>query len=337
MRKLLSAIPTRNGRDNFLQHDQINGDTSPILVVDTAFDLATIPVIGVLLLLSLISLSFIFHLRLRSRGACRLREFNNLWTIRVLLVFFISHWAINEIIRLPFFRRRYFFPFLPTLTLWQQDDLCKLHVVFSLGFTEPGFLIALFFLISESIKKQNRSEMRTFLWVLLMCLPTFILQTIVVFSIPQLPSMMTRSSFLSVDDGGNKSMTCTYPLLSSMVFGAFGVVYSVGLLISCWRVCSLVINKKMKLRIKVLGWTVMMSLLVESLLLLGVVGFGKPESMWYGGALLGMFVSVAVCGGVAEIVLVIKPIVEALVVAGDNNCQWNPVLRYLHPVEDRIT
>ncbi|KVH87678.1 hypothetical protein Ccrd_025028 [Cynara cardunculus var. scolymus] len=201
---------------------------------------------------------------------------------------------------------------------------------------EPGFLITLFFLISESVKKQNPSQIGAVLRVLFMSLPTLILQTVVVFFNPlkaQLPWMMIRSSFLSVDESGNKSMRCTYPLLSSIVFGAFGVVYSVGLLICCWRVVSLVINKKMKLRIEVLGWTVMMSVLVESLLL-GVVGIWKPESIWYGGVLLGMFVSVAICGGVAEIVLVIKPIVEALVAAGDY-CQWNPVVRYMQPVEDR--
>lgn len=340
MRKLLSAFP-RNGRDDFLpiifislQHDQINDTSSPILITDTALDFATIPVIGLILLLSLISLSFIFHLRLRSH---QLPEFNYLWTVRLLLVFFISHWAINEIIRLPFFRRRYFSPLVPTLTFSEQDDLCKLHVVFSLGFTEPGFLIALFFLINESLRKQ-KSETGAVCWVLLMTLPTFILQTIVVFFFnplfkAHLPPVMVESSFLSVDEDGNKSMICTYPLLSSIVFGAFGITYSACLLVSCWRVVSLVINKGMKSRITGLGWTVMTSLSVESLLL-GVLGLGKPESIWYEGVLLGMFASVAICGGVAEIVLVIKPILEALAAAGDD-CASNPVVRYLQPVEDR--
>ncbi|KAJ9539575.1 hypothetical protein OSB04_026081 [Centaurea solstitialis] len=295
MRKLLSAFP-RNGRDDFLpiitlQHDQIDDTSSPILITDTALDFATIPVIGAILVLSLVSLSFIFHLRLRSR---QLPEFNYLWTVRLLLVFFISHWAINEIIRLPFFRRRYFSPLVPSLTFSEQDDLCKLHVVFSLGFMEPGFLIALFFLINESLRKQNqkpRSETGAVCWVLSMSLPTLILQTIVVFFLnplfkAHLPPVMVESSFLSVDEDGNKSMTCTYPLLSSIVFGAFGITYSVCLLVSCWRVVSLAINKGMKSRITGLGWTVMTSLCVESLLL-GVVGFGKPESIWYEGCCWG--------------------------------------------------
>ncbi|PWA95744.1 hypothetical protein CTI12_AA047380 [Artemisia annua] len=339
MRKLLSAFR----RPHIVLHEQINNNNNDnqeqpiyqIPVFDTAFDFATLPLILAVLLLSVLSLSFIFHLRLRSRAACKLREFNHLWTVRVLLVFFISYWAINEIIRLPFFCRRYLFSFMPSLTLSEQDDLCKLHVVFSLGFFEPGFLIALLFIIKESLKEQSTSEICSVLSVFIMSLPTFILQIIAVFFMPfkeKFPSVMIQSSLLSVDGEWNKSMTCTFPLLSSIVFGVFVVVYSVGLLASCWRVVSLVINKNIRLRIKLLGLTVIISLLLQSIFL-GVESFSRSSHVWYGGVLLGMFVSLAMSATVAEIVLVIKPILEALVADGDM-CDWNPVVRYLQLVED---
>ncbi|GJW09663.1 hypothetical protein Tco_1575490 [Tanacetum coccineum] len=302
MRKLLSAFR----RPHIVLHEQIinNNQEQPIYqipVFDTAFDFATLPLILAVLLLSVLSLSFIFHLRLRSRAACKLREFNHLWTVRVLLVFFVSYWAINEIIRLPFFRRRYLFSFMPYLTLSEQDDLCKLHVVFSLGFFEPGFLIALLFIIKESLKEQSTSEICSVLSIFLLSLPTFVLQIIAVFFMPfkdKFPSVMIQSSLLSVDGEGNKSMTCTFPLLSSVVFGIFVVVYSS--------------------------------------IFLGVESFSRSSHVWYGGVLLGMFVSLAMSATIAEIVLVIKPILEALVADGDM-CDWNPVVRYLQLIEQPMS
>lgn len=252
----------------------------------------------------------------------------------MLLVLFISHWAINEIIRLPLFRGSSIFP---SLTLSEQDDLCKLHVVFSLGFLEPGFLITMLFIINKSVKERNhRSEIWSILYVLLMSLPMLILQIITVFLLTpfkkQLGPTMVQTSFVTVDDDGNKSMTCSFPLLSSIIFGVFAVVYSVSLLVSCWRVVKLVINRILILRISLLGFVVIISLLVQ-LFVLGLESFLTPSSVWYGGAMLGMFVNVAMVASVAEIVLVIKPILEAFVADGDN-CYWNLVVRHLHLVDD---
>lgn len=335
MRKLVSGG---------ILHDQIKEETPVyhLSEISTAFDFATLPVIVTVLLLSVLSLSFIFHLRLQS-SRLRLREFNNLWSVRVLLVLFICYWAINEITRLPLFRRRYIFP---SLTLSEQEDLCKLHVVFSLGFLEPGFLITLLFIINESLKAdygnyhqhhhhQHSSEIWSLLSVLLMSLPTLILQIISVFVTPYFfKEQYFTSSLVTEDDDGNKSMTCTFPLVSSIIFVAFAVVYSVSLVLCCWRVAALVINKKMRLRISLLGLTVIISLAIQSLLL-GVASMwttnsvNSSSSVWLGGVLFGMFLSLAMGASVAEIALVINPILEALLADGGDNCDWNPVVRYV--------
>ena len=106
--------------------------------ISKAFEFATLSVIAMVLLLSLISLVFIFHLRLKSRSSLHLRKFNKQWTVRLLLVVFVSSWAVNELLlRVPFVQE--------TLTLSKEFQLCKLHLVLSLGFLEPGFLVTLLY------------------------------------------------------------------------------------------------------------------------------------------------------------------------------------------------
>lgn len=264
-------------------------------------DFAILSVVAFLLLLSLLSLFCIFHLRLKSRSSLHLRSFNNLWTIRLLLVVLVACWAVTQILHLPFIRE--------PLTFSQQAYLCKFHIVLSLGFLQPGFLVTLLYLINLFIKQRNPSEKWSVLvLVKLITLPTLILQIILLFFTPlkeQLPWV------LSVDSFGNKRMIYTYPLLSSVVFCAFAIVYSMGLLLACWRVVLLVINKAIRLRINMLGMTMMMALLVQ-ILFLGAESLWMPENIGVSVVSLGIFLSVAVCGVVGEIVLVIKPIMEAL-------------------------
>ncbi|CAI9295587.1 unnamed protein product [Lactuca saligna] len=280
-----------------LPHDLSLEDTSSYYLRSIPVtDFATFSVVAFLLLLSLLSLFCIFHLLLKSRSSLHLRSFNNLWTIRLLLVVLVACWALTQILRLPFIRE--------PLTFSKQAYLCKFHIVLSLG-----FLVTLLYLINLSIKQRNPSEKwSVLLLVMLMTLPMLILQIILLFFTPlkeQLPWV------LSVDSFGNKRMICTYPLLSSIVFCAFAIVYSMGLLLACWRVVLLVINKTIRLRINMLGMTVMMALLVQTLFL-GAEWLWMPENIGLSVVSLGIFLSVAVCGVVGEIMLVIKPIMEAL-------------------------
>ncbi|KAA8540083.1 hypothetical protein F0562_026775 [Nyssa sinensis] len=261
----------------------------PIPVLDySAFDLATVALISGLLLLSFLSVSFIFHLRLKSQSSDHLRNFNSLWTVRFLLISFITLWALNEIIRLPIFRQQYLYPFLPFLTISQQANLCKTHVVLSLGFFEPGFLTLFVFFSPSEV---------------------------------EIPDAFRKSFVLSMDDFGNKTVLCTYPLLNTTMFGAFGIAYSLGLLLSCWRVVSLVINKALRIRIHLLALAVTIFLPLQ-ILLMGLSALWRPEKPAYGGVMLAMCVCMTVCAVVGEGVLVIKPVVDALAAGGDC-CRWS--------------
>ncbi|KAI3778208.1 hypothetical protein L2E82_07323 [Cichorium intybus] len=269
-------------------------------------DFATLSVVAFLLFLSLLSFFCIFHIRLKSRSSLHLRRFNKLWTVRLLLVVLVTSWAVTQIPRLPFIRE--------PLTFSKQANICKFHVVLSLGFLEPGFLVTLLYLINVSIKQRDPFEKWSVFLVIVTSLPTLILQIMFLFFTPlkeQLPWVMTRTSLLSVDGFGNKRMICTYPWISLFLFCAFAIMYSMGLLLACWRVVSLVINKTIRVRINMLGLTVMMALLVQTLFL-GAESLWMPVNIGVSWVSFGVFLSVAICAVVGEIVLVIKPIMEAL-------------------------
>ncbi|KAL6320408.1 hypothetical protein AAG906_007105 [Vitis piasezkii] len=297
--------------------------TASVPYLDSAFDLATICLISALLLLSLLSLFFVFHLRLKCRTSHQLQNFNSLWTVRLLLVLFISFWAVNELLRIPFFRRRYPYPFLPALTLAQQAGLCKVHVVLSLGLYEPGFLVTFLFLVNVSVKKHSRDNKWGVVIVFALCLPIFLLQLFFTyFSPPEvpIPGFLKRSFMTIKDEYGNDAVLCMYPLVNTLVFCAFAIVYAVCFLLSCWRVVSLVINKGLRVRIYALASAVLFPLLVQ-LLFLGISVVFSPADTFYGGAALMVFLSVLCCTVVGESILIIRPITEALSAGGDC-CLW---------------
>ncbi|KAL2527523.1 Uncharacterized protein Adt_12577 [Abeliophyllum distichum] len=244
-----------------------------VLVARSGFDLATVAIIAALLLLSVVSFSFIFYLRIKSRRMQHLQNFNSLWTVRLLLVTFAFLWAVNEIIRLPNVRRKYFDPFL---TLNQQTNLCKFHVVLSFGFYEPGFLITLLFLVNVSIKKKK--------------------------------PMSNVGSFMRVHGVFTHDIDTDNPCL----FFAIGDTASQ---IRSW-VLDFVINKSIRVRINMLAAAVMVALPLQ-ILCLGLSWLWIPEDDAYGWVVLVMFFCITSCMAVGEVILIIKPIIDALVAGGD--------------------
>ncbi|KAL0400545.1 UNVERIFIED_CONTAM: hypothetical protein Slati_4084400 [Sesamum latifolium] len=293
-------------------HD--NGFYSSVPAPKIVFDLLTLLVIAGFLLLSLIAFAFIFNLHLRSRRAHYLQNFSSFWTIRSLLVSLASLWAVNEILRLPFVRRKHSYPFLPSISLQQQASICKLHVVLSLGFLEPGFLITVFLLVNLSIQKRKSRRLWSLISVLTLCCPIIFLQILFVYFSPveaQLARFRHRSSVLSTDQYGNKTMLCIYPIFSCVIFGVFALAYSVAFLLSCWRVMRFVINKRIGNRINLLAVTVIVALTAQ-ILCFSLSWRWMPEDVAYGGVVLAMFLSVVWCMAVGEVLLVLTPIRDSL-------------------------
>lgn len=291
-------------------------------LLDSALDLATLSLILALLLLSSLSFFFIFHLRLKSRTAPPLQGFNSLWTVKLLLVSSITLWALDELLRSPFFRRRYLYP--NPLTPDQQADLCRLHSVLSIGLFQPAFLITLLFLVNVSIKHQNPRAIWAVALVLGTCLPLALLQSFSTYFSPtsiQLPEYFFQSSVQFKDGFGNDTVLCTNPLLGTIVFGAFAIIYCLCFLLSCWKVISLVINKGLRARIYGLALGVLIPLPAQVVLLV-ISAFSPPEKPAFGGIEFGVFVAPLASAVVGEGVLVFRPIADALAAGGDC-CLWN--------------
>jgi len=305
-----------------------------VLMARSSFDLVTVAIIAAFLLLSVLSFLFIFHLRLKSRRMRHLQEFNSLWIVRLLLVTLAFLWAVNEIIRLPNIRRTYLDPFL---TLNQQTNLCKFHVVLSLGFYEPGFLITLLFFVNVSIKKKNPCRMWALLCVSMVCSPMILIQTILVYFAPletQLPKFVHGSSILTIDFQGNKTVLCTYPFFSCVVFWVFGIVYALAFLFSCWRVLDFVINKSIRVRISVLLAAVMVALPMQ-IICLGLSWLWLPEDDEYGYVVLVMFFFITTCMAVGEVILIIKPTTDALAAEAECCRRFSGGLPPRRPAEQR--
>ncbi|KAL8519582.1 hypothetical protein ACS0TY_010499 [Phlomoides rotata] len=290
---------------------------SVIPVDRSAFDVATVWLIFGLLLLCLLSFSSIFYLRLRSRQFQPLENFNSVWSVRLLLVVFPLVWAVNEFLRLPLMQHYLY----PSSTLEEQANMCKVHVVLSLGFLEPSFLVTLLFLVKFSIKATKPSRMWPELASsLLICSSITLLQIIVVFVSPwesKMPKLMHGSSVIAGYAGvlGNEMVFCTYPFFSGAIFGGFTIGYAMVFLLSFWKVMELVINKGTRHRIYMLATAVTVALSVQ-IVCLSLSWLWTPEEAEYGLVVFAMFVFVAGSMAVGEVVLVLKPIKDALAVGG---------------------
>ncbi|XP_058753013.1 uncharacterized protein LOC131626200 [Vicia villosa] len=292
---------------------------SPLL--NSAFDITTVSFISSLIILSVLSLCFIFHLRFKSKSLPYLQNFNSLWTVRFLLVLFIYLWSVVELLRLPFFRRRYLYQYIPSLETYQQANLCKLSVVLSLGFFQPAFLVTLLFLLNASIRKKTPNDAWAITFVFFTCVPLVVIHGLLVFYNPlenQVPELLRQTSVVLEND----TVLCTYPFLNSVVFAAFGAAYCAWFLFSCWRVLSLVINKGLRIRIYGLASVVLVALPLQVVALAFTV-LWNPEDDIYGVVSLVVFLTAFCCAVTGEGILVIKPISDALD-AGGHSCRLTP-------------
>ncbi|KAK1574809.1 hypothetical protein Q3G72_000139 [Acer saccharum] len=293
-------------------------DLPSLPFLDFAVDLAPLVLVAVILFLSLLSFVFIFHLCFKTRKSQYLESFNSLWTVRLLLVSFIILWALNELLRLPFFRKKYYHTFFSTLTLTQQANLCRVHVVLSLGFLEPGCLVILLFLLNASIKKKTPRSSWALALLMVTCLPVFLLQFLFVFYQRfdlHLPKFFIESSKVSSADG--EMVLCSYPLLSTILFGAFVTIYCFYFMFCCWTVLSLVINKTLRSRIYCLSVTVLSTIALQ-IFFLGVSAFWPPEKPAFSVLELVIFLSFFTCTAVGEGIFIIIPITDSLSVSRES-------------------
>ncbi|CAI8591592.1 unnamed protein product [Vicia faba] len=192
-----------------------------------AFGVVTICLVAILILLGLICIAYSFYFRSRINNQ-------------------------GEIIRLTLLRR--------ALHLKWKETVCKCYIVSSMGFAEPCLFLTLVFLLRAPLQRletgimSRKWNVKTSGYIILYCLPMFLLQLFVIWVGPQLdknkgimkklPRYFTSTVGSSSVAGGNDDIAlCTYPLLSTVLLGLFAVILTSYLFWLGSRILKLVINK----------------------------------------------------------------------------------------------
>ncbi|CAL0300763.1 unnamed protein product [Lupinus luteus] len=286
-----------------------------------AFGVVTICLVAILVLFGLmcIAYSFYFRSRISRRGFVQLNYFSGPWIIRITFILLAIWWGLGEIIRLTFLRR--------ILHLKWQAIVCKCYIVSNMGFAEPCLFLTLVFLLRAPLQKletgiMNRKwNMKTAGYILLYCLPMFVLQLFVILIGPwldknngsgkKLPHYFTRTvvapSMAKEDDVAH----CTYPLLSSIILGLFAIVLTSYLFWLGSRILKLVINKGLQKRVYTLLFAVS-GFLPLRVIFLGLTVLSGPGYFMFEAFVFLAFLVLVCCAGVCMCMLVYRPIADSL-------------------------
>ncbi|XP_022858319.1 uncharacterized protein LOC111379209 [Olea europaea var. sylvestris] len=290
-----------------------------------ALGVVTICLVVVLVLLGIFCIvySFYFHDRIHGQGLVRLNYFSGPWIIRITFIFFAVWWGFGEIIRLNLLRGEG--RVLNSLNLKRQKTVCKCYVVSNLGFAEPCLILILIFLLRATLQKSGtlsrRWNAKTAAYVLLYCLPIFVLQVIVILIgtwhnkesfVHRLPPYFTKASAFSKTKDNDNVALCTYPLLSTVVLGLFATLLTTYLFWLGRQILHLVINKGLQKRVYTLIFSIS-GFFPLRVLLLGLSVLSEPDKLLFDAISFLAFLSFLCCAVVAICMLVYLPIADSLV------------------------
>jgi len=292
-----------------------------------AFGVVTICLVAILILFGLLCIAYSFYLRsrVRSQGYFQLSYFSGPWIIRIIFILFVIWWGVGEIIRLSLLRRKG--RVLNALDYKWQETVCKGYIVSNLGFAEPCLLLTLMFLLRAPLQKMESGILcrkwngRTAVYVVLYCLPMFVLQLLAVLIGPQLrkdksiskrfPHYFTSAAHGMQNAAASNTALCTYPLLNTMLLGFFASALTVYLFWLGRRILKLVINKGLQKRVYTLIFSVS-SFLPLRILLLGLSVLSKPEHFLFEALAFSAFLALSCCAGVCICMLVYYPVADSL-------------------------
>ena len=268
------------------------------------------------------------HQHHQQQSSTPLHDFDSPWLVRVILVSLFMMWSLGDLLRLPWFREGG--GFVHSLHQNTQENLCKIHLVWSLGLMEPALLLTILFLLHCSLNnsfvlspsKANHNG-RVFYLVLVYCLPLFILHLILV-GISRsdshhktfgglLPSYFTESHVVSDEIQFDKIVLCSYPLFSILALALFSMVFIAYFAILGYKLFHAIINRKLRARVQSMVLTVMI-LLPFHVIFLGVSVWMKPNHSAFEVVMLLRFLALLFCIMTAIGVLVVIPIFDAMAV-----------------------
>lgn len=262
-----------------------------------------------------------FHFRVGKERQPLLRDFDSPWIVRMVLICFSVLWTLGELLRLPWLRGKD--RILHNMGLSSQENLCRFHVVWSIGLMEPGLLLTVLFLVQGSLKEAPRHlNGRVLLFMFLSCLPVFILQF--VFAAAgrgesnrgfgsELPSYFTGSYKVVGEDEGSQLALCNYPLFSILTLGVFSIVFVVYFARLGYQMLCHVINRRLRLRVYWLVLTVILFLPLH-VTLLGVTVRLDPNRTVHEVLMFLGFLTLLLCVAAAMGVLVVLPVADAIAV-----------------------
>lgn len=255
----------------------------------------------------------LLRVRIQRRDFHRLGYFNGPWVIRIFLALVAILWSSSELARLSFLKGRLF-----SSITWQRN-MCKLYIIFNLGFSEPTVFLTLVFLLRASLQRRESGTLsqgwnkKTIGYVFLFCLPIFIMQVILVFVGPKgfnedrsdgrakKFNYFTRASVLIGDE-----CVCTYPLFSTILLGLFhAALISYAVYIGL-HILSSAINKRLLRRLYWLVSSIIFSLPVR-VLLLGLSVLPHPGNLAYEVIVFLAFLVMLFCAVIGIVILVYFP------------------------------
>ncbi|KAI3972845.1 hypothetical protein MKX01_019503 [Papaver californicum] len=293
------------------------------LVAD-AFGVVTICLVSLLVLLGLFCILYSIYFRTctRKQSLLQLGYFNRPWIIRITLVLYAFWWGFGEVARLTLLRRRD--KVVYDLGLKWQQNICKFYVLSNLGIAEPCLHLTIVFLLRASLQKRESGTLsrqwnaKTAGYVLLTCLPLFLLQCILVLAGPKfndeksygwknMPHYFTSTATRINDD----IAMCTYPLLSTILLGLFDAISTGYLLLLGRRMVSSVINKGLQKRALFLICMVS-GVFPLRVILLGLSVLSLPEHFLFEALVFSAFLVLLGSACLAICMLVYCPIADSL-------------------------
>ncbi|CAI0437762.1 unnamed protein product [Linum tenue] len=285
----------------------------------------TICLVGLLIIFGLVCIVYSFYFRSRVRNQDLLSYFSGPWIIRIIFIIFVIWWACGEIVRLSFLKRKG--RVLNTLDYKWQENVCKVYIISNLGFAEPCLFLTLVFLLRAPLQKMDSGIFdhkwngKTAGYVLLFCLPVFVLQLCVILIGPQLhkddvdtlmklPPYFTSTATPTTQSSAPIAL-CTYPLLNTILLGIFATVLTLYLFCLGRRILKLVINKGLQKRVYTLIFSVS-SFLPLRVILLGLSVLSEPERLLFEALAFTAFLALLCCAGVSICMLVYFPVADSL-------------------------
>lgn len=259
------------------------------------------------------------RLQIQRRGFSHLSYFNGPWIIRIVIIIISIWWGFGEIIRLSFLRGTG----KPFSNIRWQKYGCKFYILSNLGFAEPSIFLILAFLLQAALQKREygtlsqRWNRKTFLYAILLCVPIFILQLVLIllgpkFNKEEMPRTRKKMAkfFLSTSLVNDRSI-CTYPLLSTILLGLLYFLVICYIVYVGTRLLSLVINKGLRIRVYFLALSVILLPPIR-VLLLGFSVLPRAGNLAYEVLVFLAFLMLLFCNMIGIRVLVYLPVTDSL-------------------------